>query len=186
MVSRVNLALPDVCVRPMAADDAARLVAFHARLSAESIRNRFFGVHPELSDAEVEHFTDVDGRARVAFVATEGDAIVGVGRLERLPGTTDAEVAFVVTDDHQGRGLGTRLLERLEIAARPLGVTHFVADTLFSNTAMLHLLHGRDGSYDRVEGGVVHVRFPIAEVLSAPGLGTFASCAPTGRSVRST
>ena len=64
----------------------------------------------------------------------------GVGRLERLPGTTDAEVAFVVADDHQRQGLGTRLLERLERAARPLGVTHFVADTLFSNTAMLHVL----------------------------------------------
>ena len=109
-----------------------------------------------------------------------------MGRFERLPGTTDAEVAFVVGDDHQRRGLGTRLLEGLERAARPLGVTHFVADTLFSNTAMLHVLHRRHGSYDRLEDGVVHVRFPIAEVPSAPGLGTFASCAPTARSVRST
>jgi GNAT superfamily N-acetyltransferase len=186
MLARMNQALPDVRVRPMVADDGARLVAFHARLSAESIRNRFFGVHPVLSDAEIEHFTHVDGRDRVAFVAIEGPAIVGVGRLERLPGTTDAEVAFVVADDHQGRGLGTRLLERLEIAAQPLGVTHFVADTLFSNTAMLHVLHRRHGSSDRVEDGVVHVRFPIAEVPSAPGLGTFASCAPVRTSVRST
>ena len=93
----------------------------------------------------------------------------GVGRLEHLPGTTDAEVAFVVADDHQGQGLGTRLLERLERAARPLGVTHFVADTLFSNTAMLRVLRHPHGSSERVEDGVVHVRFPIAEVLSAPG-----------------
>ena len=134
----------------------------------------------------MEHFTHVDGQDRVAFVATEGPAIVGVGRLDRLPGTTDAEVAFVVADVHQGQGLGTRLLERLEVAAHPLGITHFVADTLFSNTAMLHVLRRPDGSSERVEDGVVHVRFPIAEVLSAPGLGTFASCAATGRSVRST
>ena len=182
----MDLAVPDVCIRPMAAEDAERLVAFHGRLSAESIRNRFFGVHPELSVAEVKHFTQVDGRERVAFVATEGAAIVGVGRLERLPGTTDAEVAFVVADDLQRQGIGTRLLARLEVAAGPLGITHFVADTLFSNTAMLHLLHRREGSCDQVVDGVVHVRFPIAEVLSAPGLGTFASCAPTARSVRST
>ena len=50
----------------------------------------------------------------MAFVATRGSAIVGVGRLERLPASTDAEVAFVVADDHQRQGLGTRLLERLE------------------------------------------------------------------------
>ena len=150
-----------------------------ARLSAESIRNRFFAVHPQLSAAEVAHFTHVDGRDRLAFVATEGSAIVGVGRLERLPASTDAEVAFVVADDHQRQGLGTRLLERLERAARPLGVTHFVADTLFSNTAMLHVLRRPNGSCEQYEDGVVHVRFPIAEVPSAPGVGTFASCAPS-------
>ena len=92
----------------------------------------------------------------------------------------------MVADDHQRQGLGTRLLERLERAARPLGVTHFVADTLFSNTAMLHVLRRPNGSCERYEDGVVHVRFPIAEVPSAPGLGTFASCAPAGRSLRST
>ena len=186
MLWPMDRALTDVRIRPMAPDDGARLIAFHTRLSAESVRNRFFAVHPELSEAEVEHFTHVDGRDRVALVAMSGSAIVGVGRFERLPGTTDAEVAFVVADDHQRQGLGTRLLEGLERAARPLGVTHFVADTLFSNLAMLHLFGRRDSSYDRLDDGVVHVRFPIAEVPSAPGVGTFASCAPAGTSVRST
>jgi GNAT superfamily N-acetyltransferase len=170
----------------MAPDDGARLIAFHEGLSANSIHNRYFAVHPQLSDAEVEHFTHVDGRDRIAFVATAGSLIVGVGRLERLPGTDDAEVAFVVADAHQRQGLGTRLLEHLERAARPLGITHFIAETLFSNTAMLRLLHHRDRCSEHVEGGVVKVRYPLAEVLSAPDVGTFASCAPTGRSVRST
>jgi GNAT superfamily N-acetyltransferase len=178
--------LRGVRIRPMAPEDSALLVEFHGRLSAESVRNRFFTVHPELSAAEVEHFTHVDGRDRVALVAMAGPAIVAVARLERLPDTTDAEVAFVVADDHQGRGLGSLLLDRLEGAARPLGVTHFVADTLCSNVAMLHLLRRRAGSHERVEDGVVHVRFPITEVPSAPGVGTFASCAPATVSVRST
>jgi len=182
----VDLPPSDVHIRPIAPGDSARLTAFHGALSAESIRNRFFAVHPQLSAAEVAHFTHVDGRDRMAFVATQGSAIVGVGRFERLPASSDAEVAFVVADDHQRQGLGTRLLERLERAARPLGVTHFVADTLFSNTAMLHVLRRPNGSCERYEDGVVHVRFPIAEVPSAPGLGTFASCAPAGRSLRST
>ena len=182
----MDLLPSDVRIRPIAPGDSARLTVFHGNLSAESVRNRFFTVHPQLSAAEVAHFTNVDGRDRMAFVATRGSAIVGVGRLERLPSSTDAEVAFVVADDHQRQGLGTRLLERLERAARPLGVTHFVADTLFSNTAMLHVLRRPNGSSERYEDGVVHVRFPIGEVPSAPRLGTFASCAPTDRSVRST
>ena len=157
-----------------------------ARLSAESIRNRFFAVHPQLSAAEVAHFTHVDGRDRVAFVATRARRSWAWDASNACPPRTDAEVAFVVADDHQRQGLGTRLLERLERAARPLGVTHFVADTLFSNTAMLHVLRRRTAPASGYEDGVVHVRFPIAEVPSAPGLGTFASCAPAGRSVRST
>lgn len=166
----MDTSLRDVHIRPIAPDDDGRLVAFHARLSAASIQNRFFAVHPELSAAEVEHFTHVDGQDRVAFVATHDSDIVAVGRFERLPGTTDAEVAFVVADDHQRRGLGTLLLERLDTVAKPHGITHFVADTLFSNTAMLHVLRRPGGASERVEDGVVHVRFPLTEVRSAPDL----------------
>ncbi len=126
-----------VHVRPISPDDAEQLPEFHARLSAETIQYRFFSPHPELSDAEVEHFTNVDHDDRVALVATLGPHIVGVARFERLEDPTTAEVAFVVDDEHQGRGLGALLLEHLAAAARERGVTRFRASVLATNRRML-------------------------------------------------
>jgi len=151
-----------VHIRAIRGNDGPRLAAFHGRLSAETVYNRFFAFHPVLSAGEVEHFTHVDGRSRVALVATVHSEIVAVGRLERLPDSNDAEVAFVVADDHQAHGIGTALLDQLVVAAAPLGITHLVADTLFSNTPMLRVFRHRSGAQETVTAGVVHVRFPVA------------------------
>src|SRR5512133_1167574 len=78
-------------LRPIQPKDAERLVAFHNRLSAETIRYRFFAPHPTLSPAEVEDFTQVDHDQRVALVAVLGEDLVAVGRYDRIPGTDVAE-----------------------------------------------------------------------------------------------
>ena len=79
-----GLAAPaDVGLRPIRSDDAAGLVAFHARLSPRSVYRRFFFVHPVLSATEVERFTCVDRVDRVALVAEDGDRLVAVGRYDR-------------------------------------------------------------------------------------------------------
>jgi RimJ/RimL family protein N-acetyltransferase len=163
-----------ITIRPMRPDDGDRLVAFHARLSPESQRLRFFTAHPRLTDAEVWRFTHVDGRQRVALVAEEaegdeddeeaedGGAIVGVARYDRLPHDSAAEAAFVVRDDHQGRGLGTVLLDHLAEHARNEGVTHLVAETLPENTRMLHLLRGfSPAATSRYADDVVYVTVPL-------------------------
>jgi RimJ/RimL family protein N-acetyltransferase len=117
--------------------DAERLVRFHHTLSAESTYLRFFSYHPELLPSELDRFTHVDHREREAVVAVARDEIVGVARFDRLPGSTDAEVAFVVTDAWQGRGLGSALFRRLAARAREVGIERFVAQTLAQNVAML-------------------------------------------------
>src|SRR3712207_8225606 len=61
---------------------------------------------------DLHHFTHVDHDTRVAFVLVLGDQVIGVGRYDRYPGTDDAEVAFLIEDAHQGRGLGSVLLEQ--------------------------------------------------------------------------
>jgi len=150
-------------LRPIGSDDAARLEAFHSRLSADTIYLRFFGPHPRLSVEEVRHFTHVDHRDRVAFVLVRDDALIAVGRYDRVAGSHAAEVAFVVDDAYQGRGIGTLLLERLAAAAGERGLTRFVADTLPQNRAMLRVFH--DTGFEvtsRFEDGVVRVSFPIA------------------------
>jgi RimJ/RimL family protein N-acetyltransferase len=126
-----------VFVRSIEASDGPRLVRFHATLSFESIRTRFFGVHPFLSASETARFTTVDHRDREALVALIDDEIIGVGRYERFANVVDAEVAFVVADRWQRRGLAPILLELLAARARYVGIIRFVAETLGDNGAML-------------------------------------------------
>lgn len=147
-----------VHIRPIDPSDAAALVDFHSRLSDDSVYLRFFSPKPTLSPKEVERFTHVDHHDRVALVADLGDHLVGVARYDRHPGTDEAEVAFVVTDAHQGRGIGTALLEHLAAAARERGVTRFGAETLPHNRRMLDVF--RSAGFDertRFDHGVTHV-----------------------------
>jgi acetyl coenzyme A synthetase (ADP forming)-like protein len=151
-----------VHVRPLGPEDGDRLVAFHAGLSHDTVYLRFFAPKPTLSPDEVEWFTHVDHHARVALVAELGGRLVGVARYDREPGTDSAEVAFVVSDEHQGRGIGTALLEHLAAAARERGITRFVAETLAENRHMLDVFRAAGfAEHTRVEDGVVHVELLI-------------------------
>jgi GNAT superfamily N-acetyltransferase len=127
-------------VRPIEAADADALVALHARLSADTIYRRYFGVRPHLSPTEVERFTRVDGRARFALVALQATDLVAVARYEGRPGDRSAELAVVVDDGLQHRGVGRLMLERLADVAREAGIESLVADVLAGNAAMLALL----------------------------------------------
>ncbi|HMC40877.1 MAG TPA: GNAT family N-acetyltransferase [Acidimicrobiales bacterium] len=152
-----------VHIRPITPEDDERLVAFHNELSPESLYMRFFSAHPRLQPAEVQRFTHVDGRDRMALVATGHDRIIGVARFDRLPDAPDAaEVAFVVADDYQGRGLGTLLLEHLSACARSRGITSFQAETLVHNAAMQDVFrHAGFAVHSSLSGGVVEVRMDI-------------------------
>jgi acetate---CoA ligase (ADP-forming) len=132
-------------IRPIAPDDAAVVVAFHARLSPESVRLRFFTAHPTLSDAEVERLTHLQGPDDLALVALRGADLVAIAQYDRGAGSDEAEVAFVVDDAYHGRGLATILLEHLAVAARPYGIKRFVAQTLWENRAMVGVL--RDAGF---------------------------------------
>ncbi len=125
-------------IRPIRPSDRAALVDFHARQSSESIYFRFFRHRPELSERELDFFTQVDYRSRMAFVAFESGRLVAVARYEHgsLPDAV-AEVAFFVDDANHGRGLATLLLEYLAAAARANGFTAFTATVLPENYRML-------------------------------------------------
>lgn len=151
-------------LRPIRADDADRLRALHSRLSQETVYNRFFSFRPVLSDADVARFTQVDHDDRVAVVATLHGEIIGVVRYDRLPGTQNGEVAFVVEDAHQGRGLGPVLLEHLAAAGRERGIVRFTADTLPTNRAMLAVFRTAGFGVHRVlADGYVELSFPIQQ-----------------------
>jgi acetate---CoA ligase (ADP-forming) len=152
-----------VHVRPITGEDGPGLLAFHAGLSKETIYLRFFGVHPKLSDDEVERYTHVDHDTRMALVATLRSQIIAVARYDRAEeGAEEAEVAFVVADEHQGRGIGTLLLEHLAAFARTRGIKRFWADTLTQNQPMREVFR-RAGFAEqaRFDQGVVNVWLDI-------------------------
>ncbi len=153
-----------VHLRPITPGDADRLRQFHERLSPETVYNRFFTPVRSLSARDVERFTTVDHDERAAVVAILRDQIVGVVRYARLPDPDDAEVAVVVEDAHQGRGLGGMLLEHLESAARERGVLRFVADVLPGNRRMLAVFRAAGFEITReLADGYVELSFPIQE-----------------------
>ncbi|MFI6926272.1 GNAT family N-acetyltransferase [Nonomuraea spiralis] len=148
-------------VRPIRPADADRLRAFYSRLSDESIYFRFFGPRPRLSDRDVERFTNVDYDNRVALIATIGAEMVAVIRYDRT-GPGEAEVAFLVEDAHQGRGVASVLLEHLAATARERGIERFVADVLPANMKMMGVL--RQAGYtaqSRFADGVVRMTLDL-------------------------
>jgi acyl-CoA synthetase (NDP forming)/RimJ/RimL family protein N-acetyltransferase len=148
-------------VRPIVPTDADRLRRFHAGQSAESIYLRFFAPLKTLSDKDVARFTQVDYDWRVALVATLHEDIIGVARFDRLDETT-AEVAFHISDAHQGKGVGSVLLEHLAAIGQERGVTKFVADVLPQNRKMIQVFTeaGYEVNY-HFDDGVIAVAFTI-------------------------
>ncbi len=134
-------------LRAISADDATALITFHQRLSSKSVILRYFGPHPVLSEREAEHFANVDGVDRVALIGERNGEMIAVARYDRSPGNDEAEVAFLVEDSFQGKGLGSILLEHLAVIAREHGIRRFVADTLAENHRMLGVL--RDSGFSR-------------------------------------
>ncbi len=156
-------------LRPIHAEDRDLLVEFYKEVSAESKYLRFFAPMPELSERDQLRFTNVDHHDRVAFVLTVANKMIAVGRFDRIPpeesndpNVVEAEVAFLVQDAHQGRGIANLLLEHLAQAGRERGIDRFVADVLPNNRRMIQTF--KDAGYRVVGGyedGVMRVVFPI-------------------------
>jgi GNAT superfamily N-acetyltransferase/predicted CoA-binding protein len=159
-----------ILIRAIRPDDKTRLLEHFRGLSARSVYFRFFGAKKNLSERELAAFTELDFARGVALVATlveDGrERIIGVGRLSVMgePGTSSrAEVAFAVADDHQGRGIGTLLLEHLAPIARALGITELQADVLGENRRMLEVFANSGFAVRRsIDSGVFTLTFPSA------------------------
>ncbi|VXB98283.1 bifunctional GNAT family N-acetyltransferase/acetate--CoA ligase family protein [Aeromicrobium sp. 9AM] len=157
-------------LRPILEADAERLVEFYSRVSEQSKYFRFFAPYPTLSDKDVTRFTTVDNDRRVAFVVTLHATIIGVGRYDAV-GDDEAEVAFLVEDAHQGRGVGQLLLEHLAQAGRERGIRTFVADVLPSNSRMQQIFREMGYQVDgMVDGGVTRLTFQIEPTDLAVGV----------------
>jgi acyl-CoA synthetase (NDP forming) len=125
---------------------------------------RYFSAYPRIPERDLYRFTHVDHHDRVALVVELRGELIAVGRYERPVGKDEAEVAFVVADEHQGRGIGSVLLEHLAAAGRERGVRRFNAVVLAENTNMIRVF--RDAGYEvtrHLDLGEVTLEFAIDE-----------------------
>ncbi|MGZ9933860.1 bifunctional acetate--CoA ligase family protein/GNAT family N-acetyltransferase [Streptomyces sp. NC-S4] len=165
-------------IRPITTEDAGRLVSFYEQVSDESKYYRFFAPYPRLSDRDVHRFTHHDYVDRVGLAATIGGQFIGTVRYDRIgpdgrPASApadEAEVAFLVQDAHQGRGVASTLLEHIGAVARERGIRRFAAEVLPANTKMIKVF--TDAGYQQkrsFEDGSVHLTLdlePTAESLA--------------------
>jgi acetate---CoA ligase (ADP-forming) len=149
-------------LRPPHAGDEAALIAFFEALSPDSRYLRFHGTR--LIDRNtVEGALETDWESRGSLLAelvgSSGELRpVALATYVRLRDPARAEVAFAVADELHGRGIATRLLERLAAHASAAGIHQFVAEVLPQNVAMLHVFDDAGFATSRVlQDGVIEV-----------------------------
>jgi acetyltransferase len=137
-----------VMIRPIRPDDEPAMVRFHQTLSERTVQLRYFS--PLKLSRRVAHdrltrivFTDYDRELVMVVerlgVRPESREILGVGRLSRIPGQSEAEFALLIADQWQRKGLGTQLLEHLLKVARAEHLARVSADILPDNKQMQDL-----------------------------------------------
>ena len=159
-----------IFLRPIRREDTEQWLAFVQGLSDYTKYTRFHYLPRELSLEDAIRFCSVDYVNSFAFVAEalqkdQGKSIVAIGRYYRLPNRQSAEIAIVIDDAYQRRGIGTKLLERLATVARDNGITAFEAEVSADNEQMLRVF--QDYGFhitSELKGGVYHISFPIARL----------------------
>lgn len=155
-------------LRPLWPEDWRQLSAGTQRVSAASLRMRFFEV-PPLTERTFRRLTATNHRDQFAWGAFLGDDIVGVGRHAlQAEDRGVAEVALLVADDLHGRGVGSRLMAAVAVAADAHGADELFALARAENVAVQHLLT-RFGARWHAGGeeGTVTARWPVATALAA-------------------
>ncbi|MHB8653888.1 MAG: GNAT family N-acetyltransferase [Terriglobia bacterium] len=137
-----------VTVRPIVPEDEPLLAKFHQTLSDHSVYMRYFHILPLGNRVEHKRLANIchaDQDQEVVLVA-EGDGpepggrkIIGVGRWNKFPGTPHAEIAVLVSDEFQNRGVGTELFVRLIEFARVKKLQRLFAKILPENLGMQHV-----------------------------------------------
>jgi GNAT superfamily N-acetyltransferase len=132
-----------IIIRAIHPNDSGPLRERFVDLSPESVRLRFHGLRRSPSESEASQFSNVDFVNHVALVATLGtgpEQLIAGGRYivcDEAPKGYRAEIAFLVLDEYQGKGIGSLLLQHLAIIGRAQGLREFQADVLADNHHML-------------------------------------------------
>jgi RimJ/RimL family protein N-acetyltransferase len=146
-------------IRPMHPTDEKRVRGLFQSLSEHTKYYRFMSHITKVPQKQIQNFVYIDYRSEMALVGTvpeaHGEDIIAIGRYYIVPQTNRAEVAFVVRDDWQNRGIGTSLFKLLVMIAKQNGIEGFDAEVLIENKPMLAVLNKGEGKLSsRTEGRV--------------------------------
>jgi len=159
-----------VLLRTATPADVPAVESFMAGVSRESLRRRFMGGVAKVARSAIEELCVAEPRERLCLLAivgqdrdAEGAQVVGAGNYIAARVGGSAEVAFLVADAFQGRGISTLLLERLAGIAAASGFIGFEAEVLAENRAMIDVFResGFEVHQSALGGGTVHVQFPV-------------------------
>jgi len=160
-----------VCLRTATEADIPAVEAFMRGVSPESLQMRFMGAIALVSRSVIETLCSGEPGDRLSLLAVIGheadSRVVGIGNYLSLGVGGKAEVAFLVQDEYQGRGVSTLLLERLAGIAAGHGFVGFEAEVLYENQAMINVF--RDSGFEvqqGLDGGSIHVTFPVGGLAS--------------------
>ena len=151
----------DLLLRPVKLSDEPLLKDFFYSLSNDSMYKRFISTRIDMHHDRLQPFVVIDYTKEMVILATvpqeEKEQIVGMAQYIIDERTHTAEVAFVVRDDHQDKGIGAALLSHTTYLARKSGLLGFTAAVLVENRQMLQLFekmgfiiekHADEGVYE--------------------------------------
>ena len=138
-----------------------------SRVSSETIHLRFHIPYPEVPEWMLALMLDVDQDAKGGLVAVAKGEIVGHAMYVRLADGNEAEMAIIVEDGWQSKGVGKSLLLELAHRARLRGIETFTGEVLGQNRRMLGLAAMFAGTDYTTEDGVYHVRMPLGTLSAA-------------------
>jgi GNAT superfamily N-acetyltransferase len=150
----------EVSIRVATPSDSEKLRAMFSRTSSESIYRRFHLPYPEVPEWMVALMLGADHHKEALVAVTEKEA-VGHAMYVRLGDVTEGEMAIIVEDGWQSKGVGKALLSELAQRARLRGVETFTGEVLATNRPMLDLAAMFAGTDYVMADGVCHLRMPL-------------------------
>lgn len=141
--------------------DGEGLRRMFSRVSSETIYRRFLIPYPEVPERTKALMLDVDHNDKEFLVAIAEEEIIGHAMYARFGDGTEAEMAIIVEDRWQSKGVGKLLLSELAERARRRGIELFTGEVLGTNRRMLGLAAMFPGTVYTIEDGLYHVRMPL-------------------------
>jgi GNAT superfamily N-acetyltransferase len=141
--------------------DGESLRRMFSRVSSETIYRRFLIPYPEVPERTIALMLDVDHNDKEFIVAIAEEEIIGHAMYARFGDGTEAEMAIIVEDGWQSKGVGKLLLSKLAERAGLRGIELFTGEVLGTNRRMLGLAAMFAGTVYTIEDGLCHVRMPL-------------------------